>query len=63
MVIRVERPKCFFEFLIVIAFNSRARREEKREYGEILREEEGDADYGEMVRPSPLDAAPYEKKC
>ena len=50
--------------MMTIVPNSLAREEEKSEvkgeYGGIWGEEEGDADYGGMVRPSQQDVAPYE---
>ena len=50
--------------MMTIVPNSHAREEEKSEvkgeYGGIWGEEEGDADYGGMVRPSQQDVAPSE---
>ena len=51
---------------MMIAPNSRARREKKKwqvneEYGRISGEEEGDAGYGEMMRLSQQDMVPCEK--
>ena len=53
--------------MMMIAPNSPAGKEEKKrgkvkeEYRRIWGEEEGDADYRGMVRPSQQDATPYEK--
>ena len=53
--------------MMMIAANSRAHKEEKergevkREYGGVFREEEGNAEYGGMVKPSQQHVAPCVK--
>ena len=50
-----------FNKMMIIAHNSRARKEVKREYGRISGDEEENAGYGGMVQPSQQHAAPCVK--